>query len=92
MEQLLKVWPIFATIMGLLAPLVAWAVVMLWRIAQGVKDVQHKLERHNELHAEHQANTTKNRERLDKLDTQLQLLHERQRGRFTPVNVQAVQE
>ena len=55
MEVLLRFWPVIATLLAAGAPFAGWALLQLWRIAQGVKDVQHKLERHAELHAEHKA-------------------------------------
>lgn len=64
MDILLKFWPVIVTLLGAGAPFTVWALVQLWGIAQGVKDVQHKLERHQELHQEHKVN-------LARLDTQV---------------------
>ena len=64
MDVLLKFWPVIVTLLGAGAPFTGWALVQLWGIAQGVKDVQNKLERHQELHQEHKQN-------LDRLGTQV---------------------
>ena len=50
MDVLLRFWPVIATLLAAGAPFATGAIVLLWRIAQGVKDVQHTMARHAELH------------------------------------------
>lgn len=55
MDALIKLWPLLTAILGAAAAAAAWSFAMLWKIAQGVKDVQNTLKRHDELHADHKS-------------------------------------
>lgn len=58
-ELLIKFWPMLAAAGGAFAAAVGWSLAMLWKIAQGVKDVQNTLQRHDVLHVEHKTDLAK---------------------------------
>jgi TolA-binding protein len=86
-DVLLRFWPVIATLLAAGAPFATGAIVLLWRIAQGVKDVQHTMARHAELHNEHKAEIGKLQDRVSSHGHTLAAL-----AGHTPVNIQAVRQ
>lgn len=85
MDVLLKFWPLIATMMAVGSPVVAWGVVTLWRIAQGVKDVQVRLSAHEKLHDEHKRQIGELDTKVNASNTRLAVLQS-----HTPKHIEAV--